>query len=216
VDPIFLTLATSAIAIALSPVPLMELILVLFSTRRVINTIAFVVTLLACTALLLLIGARGGQAIGASDDSGPSTASGVLFAVLGLLLVVIGIRNWRNRADHSEPAILAGIARMGPAPVAFLAFGTVFVNPKNTVLIAASGQTLGTAGRPWLAGALFAVLSTAPYLAAAAYSLLGGAAAERNLDRMRSWLVERNRLIMGILCTVLGLVLLGKGVTAFL
>ena len=58
------------------------------------------------------------------------------------------------------------------------------------------------------------MLATAPYTLAAGYALLGGERANVNLDRARAWLVAHNRLIMGVICTLLGLLLVVKGVTA--
>ena len=46
-----------------------------------------------------------------------------------------------------------------------------------------------------------------PYLA-------GGEAASARLDRARAALVARNRLIIGVLCGLLGAVLVVKGLTA--
>ena len=69
-----------AIGFAISPVPLIELILVLFSRRRVVNTIAFVVALLASTALAVFLGALGGDAAGGDDAGGPSTLTRVIVA----------------------------------------------------------------------------------------------------------------------------------------
>lgn len=204
------TLVPAAIGLAFSPAPLIELILVLFSRRRTVNTIAFVVSLLVFTVILLGMGAAGGK-VADGNSGGTSTAWSVVLVVLGLMLTVIGVKNWRNRHDESEPAVLSTIAGMGPRAVAFLALGATFVNPKNVVLLLAAGQTLGASSSPWLSGVIFTLVATAPYTAAAGYALLGGQPAERRLDAMRVWLVRRNRLIMGVICTGLGLLLLAKG-----
>lgn len=209
------TLLPAAIGVAVSPAALIELILVLFSRRRTINAIAFVASLWVAAGVILAIGAVGGQAAdgGAAE---PSALMGWLFAALGLLLLVLGVKNWRNRADHSEPAMFATITGMGPGPVAFLAFGAVAVNPKNTVLLLAAGQTVGTTASPLWYGIAFVLLATLPYWAAVGYALLGGQPAHDRLDRMRAWLVRNNRLLMGVICTLLGLVLIAKGLTAIL
>ena len=214
-DNTFLTLVPTAIGVALSPAPIIELILVLFSRRRVVNSVTFIVTLWIMTALALALGAVGGRA--ADGDGGqPSAAVGWVFAVLGVVLLLLGITNWRNRADTSEPAIFATVSGMGPGAVAFLAFGAVAVNPKNLVLLLAAGQSIGAASSPWLVGLGFVVVATLPYWLAVGYALLGGQAANDRLDRMRAWLVARNRMIMGIICTLLGLVLVAKGAAAVL
>jgi threonine/homoserine/homoserine lactone efflux protein len=136
--------------------------------------------------------------------------------VLGALLLGIGVVNWRNRADTSEPAMLSTIAGMGPAAVAFLTLGATWVNPKNLVLLITAGQQVGSTQQPWLWGLLFLAVATLPYTAATGYALLGGPAAQQRLDRMRQWLVQRNRLIMGVVCTLLGVVLLSRGLSALL
>ena len=209
------TLLPLAIGLALSPVPIVELILVLFSRRRTLNTIVFVSCLLLLSAAALIAGAAGGAA--ASDSgTGTSPVVGAVFAGLGALLLVMGVRNWRNRADTSEPAVLGSIAGMGPAAVAILTLGATWLNPKNLVLLLSAGQQVGSTDRPWLWGALFLLVATAPYTLASGYSLFGGNAAQQRLDGLRVWLVARNRLIMGIICTVLGLLLLARGLAALL
>ena len=214
-DNTFLTLVPTAIGVALSPAPIIELILVLFSRRRTVNSVTFIVTLWIMTALALALGAVGGRAAD-GHGSQPSAAVGWVFAVLGVVLLLLGITNWRNRADTSEPAIFATVSGMGPGAVAFLAFGAVAVNPKNLVLLLAAGQSIGAASSPWLVGLGFVVVATLPYWLAVGYALLGGQAANDRLDRMRAWLVARNRMIMGIICTLLGLVLVAKGAAAVL
>jgi len=209
------SLIPAAIGISISPVPIVELILVIFSRRRVPNTVSFVLTLIVFSAAAVAMGAAGEKA---TESSGHHTSTGVAIGlvVLGLLLLLVGVLNWRNRADTSEPKVLQKISGIGPAAAAALAFGAVFVNPKNLVLLLAAGQTIGamTAGSKPLVGAAFVLLATAPYTAAAGHALLGGAPANRNLDRARAWLIARNRLIMGVICGLLGALLVVKGAGA--
>jgi len=209
------SLIPAAIGIAFSPVPIVELILVIFSRQRVPNTVAFVLTLIVLSAAAVAMGAAGEKA---TESSSNRTSTGVAIALvaLGLVLLLVGVKNWRNRADTSEPKVFARICGMGPAAAAFLALGATFVNPKNLVLLIAAGQTIGasTSGSKLLIGGVFVLFATLPYTGAAAYALLGGAAANRNLDRARAWLVAHNRLIMGVICGLLGALLVVKGVGA--
>ena len=94
---------------------------------------------------------------------GPRRSMGWVFLALGALLLVMGIKNWRNRKDTSEPAMFAKVTGLGPAAVAFLAFGAVAVNPKNTVLLLTAGQSIGAASSPWLVGLGFVLVATLPY-----------------------------------------------------
>lgn len=210
-----IALVPIAIGFALSPVPIVELILVLFSRRRVVNSITFIVSLVAATTLAVVVGAAGGQASG-DTAAGPSTIVSVVLILLGLLLLVVGWRNWQNRADESEPKILTTIYEMGPVPVAVLAIGVSLFNPKNLPLLLAAGSTIGATSAPLIIGIAFIVLATLPYLVATLYSLLGGAGAAANLERMKAWLVAKNRLIMGIICILLGGILVAKAIAGLL
>lgn len=156
------TLISTAIGLALSPAALIQLILVLLSKRRVVNSIAFVGSLLVLTALAMTLGGLGANAAGAGGG-GPSLVGGIVFATTGALLLVVGLKNWRNRADTSEPAMMATIANMGPAAVAFLTLGATFVNPKNLPLLISAGATVAGTETPWLVGLGFLLLSTSPY-----------------------------------------------------
>lgn len=214
-DSTLATLLPTAIGVALSPAALIQLILVMFSHRRVVNSVAFIITLVVMTAVVLAIGAAGGRAAG-NESSGPSPIVAWIILGLGAILLLMGVQNWRKRADTSEPAAFAAISKMGPLPVAFLAFGATAVNPKNTVLLLAAGQAVGVSAWPFLNGIGFIVVATLPYTVAVGYALLGGKAAERRLDGMRAWLIEYNRLIMGVVCTLLGLLLVARAAQALL
>jgi hypothetical protein len=111
------SLIPAAIGIAISPVPIVELILVIFSRRRVPNTVAFVLTLIVLSAAAVAMGAAGQKA---TESSGNHTSTGmaVVLIVLGVLLLLVAIRNWRNRADTSEPNMLQKISGMGRAAAA--------------------------------------------------------------------------------------------------
>ena len=179
------------------------------------NAISFVLVLIVMTTAALLLGLAGQQAASASGG-GTSRGVGFVLVALGLLLLLLAVRNWRNRGDTSEPKVFGTISGMGPAAAGFLAFGAVFVNPKNLVLLLAAGQTIGAAdsGSEVLLVASFVLLATLPYTAAGAYALLGGEAADARLDRARAWLIAHNRWIMAIVLGVLGLVLVAKGAAA--
>lgn len=211
-------LVSTAIAFTLSPISIIELILVLFSNRRTVNAIAFVGALVSLSAVGVAMGYAGQQA-GGGGEGETSTGVAIVFLVLGLALLALGVQNWRNRADTSEPAVMGTIGKMGPAPVAFLALGATLLNPKNLVLLLAAGQTIASAasgGDAVVAGAVFVALATLPYTGAAGYAVFGGDAARQRLDGVRQWLIAHNRTIVGIVATLIGVVLAAKGVAALL
>jgi membrane protein YdbS with pleckstrin-like domain len=212
------TLIGAAVGFAISPVTLIELILVLVSKRRVINSIVLTLAIIGLSFVAVVIGAVGANAIG-DTSSGPSTATGIIFLVLAALLIVLAVKNWRSRADSSEMPLFTKIADMGPSAVLLLAPGATIVNPKNLVILLSAGQSIGSnaSGAAVLLPALiFVLLATAPFWLATVYALWGGASAERHLDALRGWLMAKNRLIMAIVLGLLGIALLAKGVAALI
>ena len=84
------SLVPVAIGVAISPAPIIELILVMFSRRRIPNSVAFVVTLIVLTAARSALGAAGQQA-GEKSGGGTSTGVAIVLAGLGALLLLVGV-----------------------------------------------------------------------------------------------------------------------------
>jgi len=207
------TLIGSAVGFAISPVTLIELILVLVSKRRVVNSIVLTIGIIGLSFVGVLIGVGGANAVG-DTSSGPSRATGVVFVLLAALLLALAVMNWRNRADVSEMAIFTKIGDMGPKAVLILAPGATLLNPKNLIILISAGQSIGStsSGAAVVVPVLiFVLLATSPFWLATIYALWGGASAQGRLDALGVWLMAKNRLIMAIVLGVLGLVLLAKG-----
>lgn len=93
-----------AVGVAISPVPIIAVILVLVSGRARANGPAFLVGWLVGlgvvgTVVLLLAGRAE-----ASDGGEPATWVGVLKLVLGALLLLLALKQWRGRPHDGEAA----------------------------------------------------------------------------------------------------------------
>ncbi len=210
------TLIGSAIAFAISPVTLIELILVLVSKRRVINSIVLTSGIIGFAFVAVLIGVGGAKAVG-DTSSGPSRTTGFVFVLLALLLLAFAAKNWQNRGDTSEMAVFSKIGDMGPKSVFVLAPGATLLNPKNLIILLSAGQVIGSTSSGagvLLPSLIFVLLATSPFWLATMYALWGGTSAEQRLDSLRVWLMAKNRLIMAVVLGVLGVVLLAKGLGA--
>src|SRR6478752_8270223 len=86
-----------AIGIAISPVPIIACILMLFSAKARLNGPAFLVGWVAGITLVTLIVFRLSDASGATDAaSGPSLGD-VVILLLGLGAVALGVKQWKGR-----------------------------------------------------------------------------------------------------------------------
>lgn len=209
-----------AAGMAISPIPIVATILILLSPHARTAAPAFLGgwiagVVVAVTAFTLL-----GSLLPEPDPDDRRLILAVIDLTLGILLAVLAAHQWRNRPKPGEPPELPGwlrvVTSMGPAKAAGLAFVLSSVNPKNLLLAASAGVTIGTAG----AGNSIAIVTVFTVIASSTVAvpvvafLLAGDRMAGPLDQVRAWLVRKNAAIMGTLLAVLGVVLIGKGVAA--
>jgi len=96
-----------AVGVALSPIPIVAVILMLFSPRARSMGPAFVagwVLGVAVVAGIVLLLADPANL--AADAAGPSTTTAIIKLLLGALLVLVGVRQWQRRPKEGEPLAL--------------------------------------------------------------------------------------------------------------
>ena len=91
------------------------------------------------------------------------------------------------------------------------------VNPKNLSLTVAAAVSVAQEGLSTISAALvlalFVVLASLSIAVPVALYVFGGASAARGLDGLREWLDANNATVMAVLLVVIGVVLLGKGLS---
>jgi hypothetical protein len=93
-----------AVGVALSPIPIIAVILMLVTPRASANGPAFVVRWLVGLAIVGAVVLRLAGPANARDDGEPATWVDVLKLVLGALLVLFALKQWRTRPhDGEEP-----------------------------------------------------------------------------------------------------------------
>ena len=211
-------LLPAAVGIALSPLPIVAVILMLFSARAKTNGISFVAGWFA--GLLVVGGAilvLGGASAGTSSE--PSQTSLIIQLLLGLLLLAAALKQWRTfRTPTDEPAMPAWMRTIddfsaGKAfAIAALLSG---VNPKNLALNAAGVLVIAQAGmsstQEWTALVVFVVLSSLTVALPVVYYFVGGEKAKAKLDTMKIWLIANNAAVMAVLLLVFGVKLVAAG-----
>jgi len=211
-----------AIGVALSPVPIIAVILMLFSARARSNGPAFL------TGWIIGVGAVAGIALAVADagsvgtDSTASDGASWGKVVLGLLLLYAAVRHWHRRpapgAEAPMPKWMAGIDSFTPPKAFGLAVLLGAVNPKNLLLAAAAGASIAQAGvssgGQVVALAVFVVLASLTVAIPVLYQLVGGAGARRTLDGWKAWLQHNNESVMAVLFLVFGVVLISQSIQA--
>lgn len=209
-----------AIGIAISPVPIIAVILMLITPKAKTNGVAFLAGWLfglAVVGTVVLVVAGGADV---ATSSGPSKAAGVVKLALGLLLLVAAYRRWRDRPGPGEeaplPKWMKALDRF--TPIRALAVGAVLsgVNPKNLILTATAAAGIAQTGLSGIdQGVVLLVLVLVGSLGIIApvgvYLGMGDRSAQV-LDGWKTWLAANNTTVMMVLLTVFGVVLVGKGI----
>ena len=208
------------VGVALSPVPIIAVVLMLGTPRARANGPAFVlgwVAGLAVAGTVILLVSSGADA---SDEGDPADWVGVLKLVLGVLLLLVAARTWQVRprggAEAELPRWMKTIDTFR-APRA-LGFGALLsgVNPKNLLLTvgaaAAIAQTGIPAGQQAVALGVFIVVGTlGPGIPVAIYFAMGERA-KQPLESLKAWMGAHNAAIMAVLCLVIAAKLIGDGI----
>jgi hypothetical protein len=209
-----------AIGVALSPVPIIAVVLMLTSRRAKANGPAFVLGWLAGLIVVgaIVLSVCGGA--GASGSGGPATWVSWVKVVLGGLLLAVSVRQFRGRPHAAENAQLPGwmskIETIRPAGAAGLAAVLAGVNPKNLLLAvggaAAIAQTGVAGGEQAIAYLVFAFFGTLGVGIPVGIYLAMGERAARLLAGLKDWMGRNNAVIMSVLCLIIGVKLIGDAI----
>ena len=212
-----------ALGIAISPIPIIAAILMLLSPRARVTSVGFLLgwvvgIVVAVTAFTLLA-----SVITPQDPDAAHPTQGVIRIVLGALLLLLALRQWRGRPKPGEqaklPKWMAAIDKT-TLPVAIgLGFLLSAVNPKNLLMAAGAGVDIGSAGLDTgsivLVIAVFTVVAASTVLVPVVAYLIAADRLRAPLDALRGWLENENAVIMSVLLLVIGVVLIGKGIGSF-
>jgi threonine/homoserine/homoserine lactone efflux protein len=207
-----------AIGVAISPVPIIAVILMLFSKSAKANSLSFlvgwIIGLLGAGLIVLALGIS-------SSDGAPSTASGVIKILIGAVFILLGIKQWRSRPKPGEQAKTPGWMSAIDDFTTAKAFGVGLVlsavNPKNLGLTIAAAASIGSAGlssgEEIVVLVVFVLIASVGVAAPVVMNLILGSKAEHTLNEMKEWLVANNATVMAVLFVVLGAKVLGGGIS---
>jgi threonine/homoserine/homoserine lactone efflux protein len=210
----------SAIAIALSPIPIVAVVVVLSGPHGRANGPVFLtgwlVGLSALTAIVMLL-------TGDSSDpeSTTSTVVDVVRLVIGALLLLLAVREWRHRpepgADLAEPTWMAKLGTAGPGRTFVFGAAVGGVNPKNAILTVAAAVSISQVGletgEAIVVGVVFVVLSSLSVIAVVGAHVALGERAELGLSRLKTFMLTNNAVIMMVVLIVFGVKIIGEGIS---
>ncbi len=210
---------TFAVGVAISPLPIIAVILMLFSRHAKVNGPAFLVgwvAALTVVSTVVYVLAHDGD-VATSSTAADSVSWGKI--ALGVLLLLLARRNWRKRPAPGEraemPTWLATVDSISPAKAFGLGVLLAGVNPKNLILTAGAAAGVAQLGLSTtdavVAIAVFVLIASLTILGPVLYALLGGERARHALDSSKAWLTEHNAAVTAVIFLVFGVDLIAKG-----
>jgi threonine/homoserine/homoserine lactone efflux protein len=206
-----------AVAAGLSPIPIVGVVLMLGSPRGRANGPAFVAGWVVSIVVLggVVLAVAGGAG---ADDSVQGSAT--LMLALGVLLLVVALRQWRSRPKAGEqpepPKWMAAVDSFTAVRSAALAFALAVVNPKNLLLVVgaavAIAQTGASTGDQVVALAVFTLIATLGVGTPVAIYFAMGERSRQLLEDLKRWMARNNGAIMATICLVIGAKLIGDAI----
>ena len=212
-----------AVGVALSPVPIIAVALMLMSRRARLNGPVFVIGWLIGLAVIGVVVLAVAGPGGASSDGKPATWVNVLKLVLGLLLLLLAVRQWHGRPRPGQeveaPKWMGSVERFGPGKA--LGAGAVLsgANPKNLLLAIGAAATIAQtgigSGDQAIAYVVFALIATLGVAAPVVMFFALGDRSQRILAGLRDWMGQHNAVIMAVICLIIGAKLIGDAIGGF-
>ncbi len=207
-----------AVGVAISPVPIAGVLLMLVSKKARTNGPMFLLGWLAGLAIvgvvvLLIPGleAGGGE---------PSTATGMVKGVLGILLLFVGVRAWRSRPAAGEeaktPGWMAKIDGMNGLAALGMGFLLSALNPKNLLLAVGGAATITssdlTTSQEYVALAVFVAMASITILVPVVAYLITGERGEAVMLSTKDWLIQNNQTVISVLLLVISVTMIGDAI----
>jgi threonine/homoserine/homoserine lactone efflux protein len=210
-----------AVGASISGIAIIAIILLLVTPKAKTNGTAFAVGYVLGFALVgtIVLVFAGGKNY--SSSSGPTQTVSIIKLLLGLLLLVAAVRQWRGRPREGEaPQLPKWMGTIDSFTVGkSFGIGVLLstVNPKNLAMSVGAGIAIAQAGistgQEAVVLIIYVVIGASTVLAPVVVYFAMGDRAATILGGWRKWLEENNAVVGAVVLLVLAAVLIGQGIT---
>jgi threonine/homoserine/homoserine lactone efflux protein len=211
----------SAVGVAISPLPIVAVVLTLVTARGRVNGPAFLVGWWVGIAVVGAIVLAVAKAPGATDEGEPATWVSWLELILGVLLLLVALKQWRSRpqgdTEPEMPKWMKALDTFTPPKAAGGGVVLSALNPKNLLLTVAGATAIAQAGisggQQAVALVVFILIASLGVAAPIVIYFALGERAGPLLERLKNWLAQNNAVIMAVLLVIIGVKLIGDGIS---
>ncbi len=211
-------LLPAAAAVALSPIPIIAVVVMLGTPRARSNgplfAVGWVVGMSAASVVVLVV-TRG------ASDPDSAAATGVSWGqvALGVLFFAMAARQWKKRpqpgADPVMPSWMATLDNTTPSRALVLGSVLSAANPKNLALVASAAATIAqaglTTGGDVAATAVFVAIGSSTVVGAVLMAMIAPRRAAAPLAAVKEFMAANSVAIMLVILVVLGAKFVGDG-----
>jgi len=207
-----------AVGVALSPPPIAAILIILMTSRAATNAPAF---LLGWVAGILLIGSVVFLMPGLLTARGdPTRLSGMIRIVLGIVLLLLSLQQWRRRPAPGTPVevprMLSRLDSIGAVKSSMTGFLLAAVHPKNTVLNVAGAVAIDAVvqgpATQYTALAIFALIASLGVGVPAGAFFMARRKTGAMLGHWKDWLIRNNVNVLVILLLVFSVLITARGI----
>ena len=208
-----------AVGIAISPVPIIAVIMMLTSKGALRNAAFFtagwvLAMVVTCTASILLFGDAA-----TSVQKGMGTATEIMQCTFGVLLLVMGTLRFRQKrkgVKPKQPKLLQSIENIKPAGAIGFGLAMIIINPKNLMLLLTAlmqvGKSHPSTGQAVASVVIFILVASLGVLTPLFVYVVFRKKATAILTSWNEWLAVHSSTVTMYLFLALGVFLLVKGV----
>ena len=207
----------AAVGVAISPIPIIAVVLMLGTPRARSDGPAFaagwMLGMVAVSVVVLLLTSTADTSSSASDSVNWVKVG------LGILFLVLAKKQWSSRPAEGEepemPGWMQKVDELPPGKAFTLGAALSGLNPKNLALTAAAAATISQAGLgtsdTLIAVAVFVLIASITVVGAVVFYLVAEDKAKAPLASIKEFMAKHNTVIMMVILIVLGAKLLGDG-----
>lgn len=212
-----------AMAVAISPIPIIAVVLTLLSPKAKAASVGllagWVAGIIVTVTLFILVS----EMLPEDRSDGWMPILGTIKIALGAVFLFMAIRQWRSRPKKGMEVILPtwmqAIDKAGVMSAAVIGFVLSAVNPVNLLMLVSAGLTIGSSelrgGSLVIVVAVFATIAASTMVIPVVGYLLAARKLARPLELLRGWLARYNAIIIALLLFAVGVYMIFQGLADF-
>lgn len=216
---LFLQITTLALGVAMSPLPVVAVLVILITKRARPGSIVAAVSWVLGNALIISLAVVFAGSIPEPRGGTDLWWEGIFTVLLGVGLAVMGVMSRRGRRNSPEPDApptwVNSVDHLSPVGAGLVTFTNATTSPKNLALAITAGKVINRAGLSasamTSASVFYVVVASLSVVVPVLMYFVGGEKSVALLKRWRDSVTANAAAVMEITLLVLGIGLSVKG-----